>query len=121
MYKLVILVEGTGDLTFDDKWPQFLHQIEQIPGLIRESTSRVDRVLYGDIHITMIHELYFASLEALQHGMASPTGQEAGRLLQEMTAGRVTLLFADHKQDELENIRKYKKTQEEDDATADID
>ena len=119
MYKLVILVQAPGELTFDDNWPLFLHQAEQIPGLLRETTSRVDRVLFGDVNISMIHELYFESLEALQRGMASPPGQEAGQLLQEMTAGRVVLLFADHKQDELENIRKYKKPQENGDADTD--
>lgn len=119
MYKLVILFEGSMNITFDDQWPQFLHLVEQIPGLIRESTSRVDRVLYGDVDISMIHELYFESLEALQRGMASPKGQQAGQLLQEMTSGRVILLFADHKQDELENIRRYKKPPGETDAEAD--
>jgi hypothetical protein len=44
----------------------------------------------------------------LQSGLASPSGKEAGRLLQEMTAGTVQLLIADHSEDNLENIRKYK-------------
>jgi uncharacterized protein (TIGR02118 family) len=130
MYKLVILIETPDDLSlqnrsfdersFDELWPQFLHLVEQIPGLKREATSRVDRVVYGKGEISMIHELYFESLEELQQGMASPAGQEAGRVLQEMTGGRVTLLFADHKQDELENILKYRKAQieGEDDAKA---
>jgi uncharacterized protein (TIGR02118 family) len=121
MYKLVILIEMPDDLSFDDHWPQFLHLVEQIPGLKREATSRVDRVVYGKGEFSMIHELYFESSEEMQRGMASPAGQEAGRVLQEMTGGRVTLLFADHKQDELENIHKHRRTQREGDDEADID
>lgn len=121
MYKLVILIEKPDDLTFDDRWPQFLHLAEQIPGLLRETTSRVDRVVYGKGEISMIHELYFESSEELQRGMASSVGQEAGRVLQEITRGRVTLLFADHKQDELENIIRYREKQSEGDRSAEVD
>jgi hypothetical protein len=39
--------------------------------------------------------------------MASVPGRAAGRILQSMTGGRMALFFADHFEDELENIRKY--------------
>lgn len=120
MYKLVILIEAPEDLSFDEHWPQFLHLVEQIPGLRREATSRVDRIVYGKGEFSLIHELYFESAEALQQGLASPPGQSAGKVLQEMTGGRVTLLFADHKQDELENIRKYKVARSGANAEADL-
>jgi hypothetical protein len=54
-----------------------------------------------------MHELYFDSLQDLERAMASPQGREAGRLLQQMTSGRLTLFFADHKEDDLKNIRAY--------------
>ncbi len=108
MHKLIILIESTASPGFHDFWPRFLHAAENIPGLRRESTSRITQVLYGDAPYAMIHELYFDSLAVLQHGLASPSGQEAGRLLQEMTGGRVKLIIADHSEDELENIRKFK-------------
>jgi len=38
--------------------------------------------------------------------MASPQGQAAGSVLQQLTAGRMTLLVAEHREDSLENIRK---------------
>jgi uncharacterized protein (TIGR02118 family) len=120
MYKLVILIETPEDLTFDDRWPEFLHLAEQIPGLRRETTSRVDHVVYGKGGFSLIHELYFDSAQALREGMASPVGQKAGLVLQEMTGGRVTLLIADHKQDELENIHMYQKAHGEGDAEADV-
>jgi hypothetical protein len=117
MHKLVILIESTSDPAFDQTWPEFLHQAERIPGLLRESTSRVGQVLFGSAACEMIHELYFESYAAMQQGLASPAGREAGRLLQSMTGGRVTLLFADHTQDDIENIRRYQRPQSEADET----
>jgi hypothetical protein len=108
MHKLIILVESTTTPDFHVFWPRFLHVAENIPGLRRESTSRVSQVLYGDLQCALIHELYFDSYPALQSGLASASGKEAGRLLQEMTGGRVRLLIADHSEDDMENIRKYR-------------
>jgi len=108
MHKLIILVESTTTPDFHVFWPRFLHAAENIPGLRREATSRVSQVLYGDIQIALIHELYFESFPALQSGLASASGKAAGRILQEMTAGRVRLLVADHSEDDLDHIRQYR-------------
>lgn len=108
MQKLVILVEPLDDeRAFDDAWPQFLQLSERMPGLMREATCRVEDVLYGRYQPVFIHEMFFESIGAIQAAMSSPDGQAAGELLQKMTAGRMTLLIADHKEDEMENIRKY--------------
>jgi len=109
MHKLIILLESTSMPGFHNFWPSFLHVAESIPGLRRESTSRINQVLYGDASYSLVHELYFDTLPALQAGLASPPGMEAGRLLQDMTGGRVHLLIADHSEDDLENIRRYRK------------
>ncbi len=119
MHKLVILVESIDEPAFEENWPGFLHLVERMPGLRREATCRVDQVVYGHLNCALIHELYFDSLDALQHSMTSPVGQEAGRLLQEMTRGRVTLLFADHKEDTVENIRKYRRLDGDEERDAD--
>jgi uncharacterized protein (TIGR02118 family) len=108
MYKLIILVESTATPDFHEFWPRFLHAAENIPGLRREATSRISQVLFGDMQCSMIHELYFDSYTSLQSGLASASGKEAGQLLQEMTRGKVRLLIADHSEDDLENIRRYK-------------
>ncbi|NJD58084.1 MAG: hypothetical protein C3F13_02470 [Anaerolineales bacterium] len=108
MHKLIILVESTATPDFHVFWPRFLHAAEDIPGLRREATSRVSQVIYGELACSMIHELYFDSYAALKLGLASESGQEAGRLLQEMTGGTVKLIIADHSEDDLENIRRYK-------------
>jgi uncharacterized protein (TIGR02118 family) len=108
MQKLVILVETLEDeARFDELWPQFLHFAERMPGLLRESTSRVDQVLYGKYRIFIIHELFFHSVEDIRKAMSTPEGRAAGEALQRMTAGRITLLLADHKEDDLENIRRH--------------
>jgi uncharacterized protein (TIGR02118 family) len=113
MYKLIIMVESTTTPSFHDFWPRFLHAAEAMPGLRRESTSRISRVLYGDMPCALVHELYFDSLSALQTGLASTSGVEAGRLLQEMTAGRVRLYIADHTEDALDNILKYRRLEQD--------
>ncbi len=108
MFKLVILIEHPEDeAALDAAWPQFLHLAESMPGLRRETTSRVEQYLYGPGQVFLVHELYFDSLEAAQAAMASPPGRAAGRLLQIMTGGRMALFFAEHKEDDLENIRKF--------------
>jgi uncharacterized protein (TIGR02118 family) len=112
MYKLVILIESVIDWSaFDEAWPQFLHLVESMPALRREATCRVDAVLYGEYPVAFIHELYFDTLEDAHKAMASPQGRAAGKLLQEVTRGRMTLFFSDHKQDDIENIQKFKTTE----------
>lgn len=114
MYKLVILIEPLEDWqAFEDNWPDFLHKVEQMPGLRREAISRVEAFLYGTTPCARMHELFFDTFEAAQQAMASPQGREAGRLLRQMTQGRITLFFAEHKEDELANIRKHQKTAEQ--------
>jgi hypothetical protein len=111
VHKLIILVESTATPDFHVFWPRFLHAAENIPGLRREATSRISQVLFGDMQCAMIHELYFDSYASLHAGLASEYGKEAGRLLQEMTRGKVKLLIADHSEDDLENIRRYKSSE----------
>lgn len=107
MHKLVILIEHLPDWNrFEDTWPQFLHQVESMPGLRREATSRVEVNLFGRSYAQM-HELYFDSLPAAQEALSSPEGRAAGRLLQAMTGGRLALFLADYKEDEMDNIRKF--------------
>lgn len=111
MHKLVILIEGAAlPENFEDNWPQFLHLAEQMPGLQREVTSRVQHILSGSQNYILIHELFFETLDALQTAMASPFGRQAGQELQQMTQGKVVLLVGDHNEDEMENIRRYTQT-----------
>ncbi len=108
MVKLVILIEELDDWSaFNVAWPGFLHTAESMPGLLRETSSHVDSMLYGGIQVSRVHELFFDSLETARGAMASSEGRAAGALLQAMTGGKMVLFLADHSEDDLSNIRKY--------------
>lgn len=114
MYKLIILVEPQDDwFRFERDWPRFLALAESMPGLKSESTSRIERQLHGDIHCTLIHELFFESKDSLTSAMSSPEGQAAGNALQAITGGKVTLLFAEHRADDLDSILRYQQGSDE--------
>lgn len=114
MYKLIILVEPQDDSArFDNRWPLFLAEAERMPGLRWEVTSRVDRVLHGSYPVYLVHELFFDSLRAAADAMGSPEGERAGQVLQEISGGKVTLLFADHLQDDLAHIRRHRPASED--------
>lgn len=110
-YKLVILIESSVEAAVLERhWPEFLHHAEQMPGLVRESTSRVDVHLYGNAAYQLQHELFFNSLEDARQAMASGAGRAAGRILQQLSGGRLVLYFADHREDDLESIRKHRRS-----------
>jgi uncharacterized protein (TIGR02118 family) len=110
MYKLVILVESLqGWDRFEERWPDFLHLVESLPGLRREATSRVDVFLFGEKPYVHMHELFFDSRSDAEKALSSPNGQAAGVLLQQMSGGEMTLFFADHREDDLANIQKHRR------------
>jgi len=109
MYKLVILIHPAAEgPAFDEGWPEFLHTAENMPGLRYEATVRVITRLFGDHEISMMHELFFESHHDLQEAMLSPQGLAAGQILQQLTQGQMTLLIAEHRQDDIENLRQYR-------------
>ncbi len=111
MYKLVILIHpSTSWQEREGDWPEFLRLAESMSGLQREATSRVERFLYGEPAVAQMHELFFASLSQAENAMASLQGRQAGALLQNMTGGQMTLFIADHKEDDIANLLKYRKT-----------
>lgn len=113
MYKLVILIEPQENPAgFESRWPEFLAAAEHMPGLRREVTSRVDKALHGNLNVHMLHELHFDSLKAAAEAMASPAGERAGQILQEISRGKVTLLLADHLQDDLAHIKRHAEAQD---------
>lgn len=110
MHKLIILIPEIDRLPeFEDLWPDFLHQVEQMPGLRKEATSHIQHVVYGDIDCSMVHELFFDDYQSLLKGLASPTGRQAATTLHKLTRNRAVLMLADHKEDNPENIQRYQK------------
>ncbi|MEA3350192.1 MAG: hypothetical protein U9Q82_06200 [Chloroflexota bacterium] len=117
MYKLIILIGPVaGSQYFRENWPEFLHNAEDMPYLIREASVHVHATLYGEGGIHKIHELFFATLNDLQAALESPQGQAAGQMLQKITHGHMTLLTAEHKQDNMENLRKLKRDESHQDT-----
>ena len=109
MHKLMILIPPDAEgPALDAGWPEFLHHAERMPGLIREATVRVTSQLFGDHSVGMMHELFFEDQLALQKAMRSPEGLEAGQILQQITQGRMTLLLAEHREDDIENLKQYR-------------
>jgi len=108
MHKLVILIEQLADMQkFEQLWPEFLHQVEAMPGLRREATSRVEAFLYGNVRFNQVHELFFDTFQEAQLAMSSMQGREAGKLLQQITQGRMVLFIADTREDDLDHILQY--------------
>lgn len=117
MHKLIILIGEAADTPeFHENWPRFLHRAEQMPGLLREASVQVEARLYGPWNVRMIHELYFESRQALDAAMRSLEGKMAGATLQDITGGKFTLLIAEHAEDELENIRRHRAREDNEDA-----
>ena len=105
---MIIIESLQAPQLFDDGWPQFLQHAEQMPGLIKESHTRIEHVLFGDSRPYLVHELFFETRQDLEDAMISPQGQVAGQVLQRITQGQMSLLFAEHKEDQIENLRRYK-------------
>jgi uncharacterized protein (TIGR02118 family) len=107
MQKLVILVDpAENENAFEKGWPAFLALAEKLPGLRREATSHVENIITGKLDYSLVHELYFDSMEDMKQALASPVGRMAGTKLQEITHGRVTLYYADHTEDSAENLQR---------------
>jgi len=113
MYKLIILIQPEIDQTqFFDGWPEFLAEAEQIPGLVRIVSSPVQAHLTGDYTPLAVHELIFESRPSLEKALASEHGEAAGRALQKITGGGVSLMTAVHMEESGENLRGYRARKE---------
>ncbi|MGD2026258.1 MAG: hypothetical protein PVI99_00460 [Anaerolineales bacterium] len=108
MFKLIILIEPDIDEgAFFEGFPQFLAHAENLPGLERVVTAPVQTCLAGKFSPLMIYELIFPTRQALESAMASEEGVAAGKTLQIITRGAVTLLVSAHMEDSAENLRSY--------------
>lgn len=105
-YQLIILIPLTVEIqSFDEGWPEFLNAVEKMPGLIKESVSRIDNCIYGQNSLRRIYSFSFEDRSSLESALLSPPGEKAGELLHHITQGNMILLSGEQKEDTLENIR----------------
>jgi uncharacterized protein (TIGR02118 family) len=102
MYKLIALFTTPADAgEFEAHWSgEFVPLAEKMPGLRRAVVSRIEGTPAGPAPYYLIHELYFDDRPALESAMASPEGTSAGQTLMSFAANDVTLLLAEHLEDE---------------------
>ena len=105
---MIIIPPQIEEPILTEGWPAFLHTAESMPGLQRESSVRVTASLYGTQEIGMIHELFFDTLADLQDAMRSPEGLATGQIIQQLTDGQMTLLIAEHREDDIENLQQHR-------------
>lgn len=108
MYQLILLIPTSVDIkSFDEGWPSFLEAVEQMPGLLRESVSRVDQLIYGKESFRRIYTFSFPDQTSLEKSLLSSPGEKAGKIIHDLTGGKVTLMTADFQEDSLDNIQSF--------------
>jgi hypothetical protein len=79
-----------------------------LPGLIREAITTISHSLSGTSPILRCYSFTFPDQQTLQAGLSSPSGQEAGKIIHQLTDGKGIILTADFLEDEISNINKFK-------------
>jgi len=106
MYQLLILLPIKIDInSFDEKWPSFLKEAEQMPGLMKESITRIERCLFGHNTIRRIYSFQFEDQSSLDNALTSPAGEKAGNILHQITGGDMILLSGEFQEDSLDRIQ----------------
>jgi hypothetical protein len=108
MYQMVIILPSTLNLkTFDEGWPEFLKLAEQMPGLIRESVTRFDQVLFGSSDVQRLYTFSFSDRQSLEQALTTEVGEKAGNLLHTISNGSLTILAGDYQTDTLDRINSF--------------
>jgi hypothetical protein len=105
-YQLLILIPITVEIqSFDEGWPAFLRAAESMPGLIKESVTRIDNCIYGQNFLRRIYSFSFEDQDSLKNALLSAPGEEAGDILHTITQGNMILLSGEYQEDYLKNLR----------------
>jgi hypothetical protein len=108
MYQLILLIHSSVDLEiFDETWPDFLKIVEKLPGLIKESVTRMDQIIYGQKSISRIYSFQFRDRKSLEESLLSEFGEKAGQIIHEITKGQVSIMAGEYQEDTLENIQSF--------------
>ena len=106
MYQLIIIIPfGVNMIDFDQGWPEFLSAAEKMPGLIKESITRIDQQVYGTSPLHRIYCFDFPDQVTLNKALVSESGEEAGKILHKITEGRVSIYTGKHNADFLDHIQ----------------
>jgi uncharacterized protein (TIGR02118 family) len=97
-HKLVILFNQPAHAAeFEQRWSEeFVPLAERLPGLQRVVVAHTHGGPAGPVDVYLIHELHFATREALSAALRSPEGTAAGQCLVRLAGQSATLLFAEH-------------------------
>jgi hypothetical protein len=110
MYQLILIIPTSVDLqNFDQGWPYFLEAAEKMPGLVKESLTRIDRCLYGEGSITRIYTFSFPDQDTMTAALTSKSGEIAGQIIHALTGGKVILMTGEYREDTLDNIKFHNK------------
>jgi hypothetical protein len=108
MYQMVIILPATLDLKkFDEGWPEFLEKAEQMPGLIQESVTRFDQVLFGEGNIQRFYSFSFNDRESLEQALTTEVGEKAGNILHIISNGNITILSGEYQTDTMNRINSF--------------
>lgn len=101
MHTLLLLIPPSVDWQrFDQGWPDFLHQAEQMPGLIREGVFQVQNSLTGQEPFHRIYSFHFADHDDLITAMTSPPGKQASQIIHQITGGKAVILTGKTREDQ---------------------
>jgi hypothetical protein len=108
MDQLIIFIHSDVDSdALDEGWPQFLDTAEKMPGLLKESLTKIDQSLYGSVDYLRIYTFSFPDQNSLNRALQSDYGERAGSILHRITGGKVTILTGSYQSDSLERIRSF--------------
>jgi uncharacterized protein (TIGR02118 family) len=98
VHKLMLLFRRPEDVDeFEQRWShEFVPRAERMPGIRRVTVSRIYGGPAGPADLHLVHEFFFDDADALQRGLVSPEGVEAGRALINIAGSFVSLCFAEH-------------------------
>jgi hypothetical protein len=110
MHQLILLIPTSINLDqFDQGWPRFLKAAEKMPGLIKESLTQINHHLYGDQSFHRIYCFSFPDQETLEKSLVSEPGEIAGKIIHDLTDGKIILLIGEYREDTIDNIKSYNK------------